>query len=568
MDGSLSHHDHDSHTSSDFGRRRGGWITFPFITGALAGLTLAAGGWLSNLIVYLIQEFNVKSIDAAQISNVVTGFSFLSPVIGAIIADSSFDSFSVISISSCISLLGIVLLALTETFNSLKPQPCVKEPELCQPTSKLQHAILYTAIALATIGVGGTRYTMATMGANQFENRKNQATFFNWFFFTLYTATVVSFTAIVYVEDNVSWRLGFGLCAIANLIGLVIFLCGARFYRFDKPQGSPFVGLARVVVASARKRNLQHSSGGSKDYYYGHGGVTDDLVGSATPSSSFRFLNRAAQKIEGDIKPDGSIGKPWRQCTVQQVEDFKTLIRILPVWSTTIFLGTPVAVQYSLTILQALTMDRQIGPHFNIPAGSILVIVFISTAISLTVIDRFLWPTWQKLTGQFPTFLQRIGLGHVLNILGMVVSALVESKRLKIAKTHHLQDQLGAIVPMAALWLFPQLILVGIGEAFHYPGQVALFYQEFPVSLRSTSTTMAALIIGISFYLGTGVINLIQKVTRWLPDNINNGKLENVYWMLVVVGVLNFGYYLVCASLYKYQNVEGADCNSGPDSEK
>ncbi|VVA29279.1 PREDICTED: NRT1/ PTR [Prunus dulcis] len=559
MDGSISQHDHDSHTSSDFGRRRGGWITFPFITGALAGLTLAAGGWLSNLIVYLIQEFNVKSIDAAQISNVVTGFSFLSPVIGAIIADSFFDSFSVVSISSCISLLGIVLLVLTETFNSLKPQPCVKEPELCQPTSKLQHAILYTAIALATIGVGGTRYTMATMGANQFENRKNQATFFNWFFFTLYTATVVSFTAIVYVEDNVSWRLGFGLCAIANLIGLVIFLCGARFYRFDKPQGSPFV---------AWKRNLQHSSGESKDYYYGHGGVTDDLVGSATPSSSFRFLNRAAQKIEGDIKPDGSIGKPWRQCTVQQVEGFKTLIRILPVWSTTIFLGTPVAVQYSLTILQALSMDRQIGPHFNIPAGSILVIVFFSTAISLTVIDRFLWPTWQKLTGQFPTFLQRIGLGHVLNILGMVVSALVESKRLKIAKSHHLQDQLGAIVPMLALWLFPQLILVGIGEAFHYPGQVALFYQEFPVSLRSTSTTMAALIIGISFYLGTGVINLIQKVTRWLPDNINNGNLENVYWMLVVVGVLNFGYYLVCASLYKYQNVEGADCNSGPDSEK
>ncbi|KAH0968976.1 hypothetical protein GBA52_029162 [Prunus armeniaca] len=382
---------------------------------------------------------------------------------------------------------------------------------------------------------------MATMGANQFENRKNQATFFNWFFFTLYTATVVSFTAIVYVEDNVSWRLGFGLCAIANLIGMVIFLCGARFYRFDKPQGSPFVGLARVVVASARKRNLQHSSGGSKDYYYGHGGVTDDLVGSATPSSSFRTGGGASTK---DI----------RHGAVKMVYNFHFHYKLLNA-------SKPLD-------SRALTMDRQIAPHFNIPAGSILVIVFISTAISLTVIDRFLWPTWQKLTGQFPTFLQRIGLGHVLNILGMVVSALVESKRLKIAKTHHLQDQLGAIVPMLALWLFPQLILVGIGEAFHYPGQVALFYQEFPVSLRSTSTTMAALTIGISFYLGTGVINLIQKVTRWLPDNINNGKLENVYWMLVVVGVLNFGYYLVCASLYKYQNVEGADCNSGPDSEK
>ncbi|KAI5338975.1 hypothetical protein L3X38_018247 [Prunus dulcis] len=100
-------------------------------------------------------------------------------------------------------------------------------------------------------------------------------------------------------------------------------------------------------------------------------------------------------------------------------------------------------------------MDRQIGPHFKIPAGSILVIVLISTAVSLTLIDRFLCPMWQKLTGQFSTSPQRIGLGHMLNVLGMAVSALVESKQLKIAKTHHLQDQLGAIVPMFVLWLFP-----------------------------------------------------------------------------------------------------------------
>ncbi|KAM1447473.1 hypothetical protein EV1_006504 [Malus domestica] len=564
MDGSLSHDDHEAHTSSDSGRRRGGWITFPFITGALAGLTLAAGGWLSNLIVYLIQEFNVKSIDAAQISNIVAGSSSFFPVIGAIIADSFLGPFSVISISSCISLLGIVLLALTATFNSLKPQTCMNDgSELCKPTSIIQYAILYTSIALATIGLGGTRYTMATMGANQFKNPKTQASFFNWYFFILYAASVVSITVIVYVEDNVSWKLGFGLCVIANILGLVLFLCGTRFYRFDKPQGSPFVGLARVVVASTWKRNLQHSSDESKDYYYGR--VTDMV--HATPSKSFRFLNRAAQKTEGDIKSDGSIAKPWRLCTVQQVEDFKTLMRILPLWSSSIFLGTPIAVHSSLTILQALTMDRHIGPHFKIPAGSILVIVLISTAISLTLIDRFLCPAWQKMTGRFPTSLQRIGLGHVLNVLSMAVSALVESRRLTAVKSHHLQDQPGAIVPMLALWLFPQLVLVGIGEAFHFPGQVALYYQEFPVSLRSTSTAMIALMVGISFYLGTGVIDLVRKVTRWLPDNINSGKLDNVYWMLVVVGVLNFGYYLVCAKLYKYQNVKGANENPGPEGD-
>lgn len=78
--------------------------------GAMIGLTLGFGGCLANLIVYLIGEFNVKRIDAAQISNVVNGCTSLSPVIGAILADSFLGCLSVISISSLVSLLVIIFL--------------------------------------------------------------------------------------------------------------------------------------------------------------------------------------------------------------------------------------------------------------------------------------------------------------------------------------------------------------------------------------------------------------------------------------------------------------------------
>ena len=190
---------------------------------------------------------------------------------------------------------GSFLLTLIATFDSLKPQPCVSGSELCQPTSNLQYAILYTTLALLSIGLGGTRFTLATMGANQFDKPKSQASFFNWYIFTLYSTTVVSFTVIVYVEDNVGWKWGFGIGVIANLIGLAIFLCGVRFYRFDKPKGSPFVGLARVVVAATRKRNLQISSE-SKDYcYHEDQGMTDMAV--ATPSKSFRYVHTLASRI-------------------------------------------------------------------------------------------------------------------------------------------------------------------------------------------------------------------------------------------------------------------------------
>ncbi|XP_022754084.1 protein NRT1/ PTR FAMILY 2.7-like [Durio zibethinus] len=534
------------------GRKQGGWITFPFIIGALAGLTLAAGGWMSNLIVYLIQVFNLKSIDAAQVSNIVNGGSSLFPIVGAIIADSCLGCFAVISIFSSISLLGTGFLALTATVNSLRPQLCIDGSSFCKAPSKVQFLVLYAGIALASIGQGGTRFTLATMGANQFRKPQQQGIFFNWYFFTLYTASVVSSTAIVYIEDNLSWGLGFGICVAVNFIGLAIFLLGNWFYLHDKPLGSPFMNIARVMVAAFKKRNLPLSPL-SEDYYDEHNQAM--TLEAAGPTNSFRFLNRASLKAEGDIGSDGSIAKPWSLCTVQLVEDLKTLIRIFPLWSSSIFLSTPIGIQLSLTILQALSMDRHLGQHFKIPAGSMIVIVLISTSIFLTLIDRFFCPMWQKLIGNSPSALQRIGIGHVLNMLGMAASALVESKRLKMVHAYHLQSQPTSVLPMSALWLFPQLVLVGIGEAFHFPGQVALYYQEFPASLRSTATAMIAMIIGIGFYLSTAIIDFLRRVTSWLPDNINNGRLDHVYWASTVVALVNFGYYLACAMLYTYQNV-------------
>ena len=74
--------------------------------GAAVGFTLGGGGWISNLIIYLIQVFTLKNINAAQISNIVSGSTNLLPVIGAIVADSFFGTFSVAAVSVCISLLG------------------------------------------------------------------------------------------------------------------------------------------------------------------------------------------------------------------------------------------------------------------------------------------------------------------------------------------------------------------------------------------------------------------------------------------------------------------------------
>ncbi|KAL0436853.1 UNVERIFIED_CONTAM: protein NRT1/ PTR FAMILY 2.7 [Sesamum radiatum] len=531
------------------GRRRGGWITTPFIIASVAGLTLGGGGWLNNLIVFLIQEFNIKSINAAQINNVICGCSNFFPVLAAVLADSFLGCFSVIWISSIISLLGLILLVLTVTVDGLRPPDCETGSSFCASTSRIQYTILFAALALVSMGLGSTRFTLTTFGANQFNRLKHQTTYFNLYFFTLYVSSFISATGIVYVEDNLSWAWGYGICIVANVMGFAVFLAGSRFYYHDKLQESPFTGLACVVVACVRKRNAEISSE-SADYYYADTDGGKVAVEEAPPTKSFQILNRAALKTEGDVLPNGSISKLWKLCTVQQVEDLKSLIRILPLWSSSILLSTPIGIQGSLTVLQALTTNRHLGHRFQIPAGSMMVFSLISTAISLTLFDHFLWPMWKRVAGKNPTSLQQIGVGHMLNITSMAVSAIVESKRRDAATSHHLQGGL-----MSVLWLVPQLVIVGTGEAFHFPGQVALYYQEFPTCLKSMATAMVAMQLGVAYYLSTAVIDFVRRVTEWLPDNIDDGRVDNVYWLLVVIGVFNFGFYIVCSWLYKYKNV-------------
>lgn len=503
---------------------------------------------------YLIKEFDVESIDAAQISNLVNGAGSLIPVVAAIIADSFLGCFSTIWISSIISLLGTNLLALTATVDSLRPKPCEVGSTSCTSKPKVQYVVLYAAIVLATLGSGGTRSTLSTIGADQLADKpKDQGIFFNWFFFFWYSASVVASTAIVYVEDNVSWKAGFFICAASNIVALVIFLLGSRFYTKFKPQGSPFTSLARVIVASISKRQVALPST-AEDFFQGCDVAPKSLP--VVPSKTFRYLNRAAIISEGDVKPDGcSTSNRWRLCSVQEVEDFKTLIKILPLWSSSFFLGTTIGVQLSFSVLQALAMDRHIGPSFQIPAGSIQVFVLVSTALFLALFDKFLFPTWRNLSGRSLTPLQRIGVGHVINFVSMGVSALVESKRLNVAKSNQ-------VVPMSVLWLVPQLVLNGIGEAFHYPGQVSLYYQEFPITLKNMATAMISMLVGIAFYLTTVLIDVVRRTTTWLPGNINNGRLDNVYWILVVGGILNFGYYVICAWFYNHKNLNKVDSPS------
>lgn len=179
------------------------------------------------------------------------------------------------------------MFTLMATIQTLRPAPCAIGSYTCETPSNLQYAVLYMTLTLASLGLGGTRFTISTMGAQQLDKNKDQATFFGWYYLTLYVANIISFTAIIYIQDSVSWGLGFALCALANAIGLAALVLGKRLYRQVKPKGSPFMSIARVLVAAIRKRKASGTFG-SQDYYYS--GATQMLkMEDSSSTNRFRY---------------------------------------------------------------------------------------------------------------------------------------------------------------------------------------------------------------------------------------------------------------------------------------
>ncbi|XP_062187828.1 protein NRT1/ PTR FAMILY 2.3-like isoform X2 [Phragmites australis] len=557
--------DHESHDHQTSARKKGGLITLPFLAGSVMGLGMAMSATSSNLIVYLIKKYNVKSIDAAQISNIVRGCMQLAPVVGAVVSDAFFGCYPVAAAGVAVSLLSFVLFTLTATFPSLRPQSCPTpgaESTTCQPPSATQAAVLYAAVCLLAVGNGGTRYNMATMGADQFDggdrrHHHRRDAFFSWYFAFLYASYMVGDTVVVYVQDSVSWAMGFGVCAATAGLGLVALVAGSRYYQRPVPNGSPFTALARVAVAAARKATLDSRSLGRGQYYHGSGRDTDTPTQTQdhAPSETFRFLNRAAMVTPDESETnaqDRPIARPWRLCTVQEVENLKSLLRVLPLWASGILVSMTVNAQVSLTVLQALTMDRTLGPHFAVPAASMTVTVLAAFVLFAALFDRLAIPHWERLTDGKLTPLRRVGLGHAVNIASMAVAALVERRRIGVA---HVGS--GDSARMSALWLVAQLALTGAEEALHLPGNTALFYQEFPATLRSTATAMPPLFIAVGSYMSTAFVDVVRRATGWLPDDLNRSRLDSVYWTLALVAAVNFGYFLVCASMYEYKNADG-----------
>ncbi|KAG6788962.1 hypothetical protein POTOM_005040 [Populus tomentosa] len=608
MEEPLSSQGEMAHQHTATKHSKGGLITMPFIIGTFSGESdeaneafekVASYGLIPNMILYLMRDYSVGVAKGTNILFFWTAGTNFMPILGALISDSYLGRFLTIGLGSISSLLaghvislglavpnlyhggfgqeaykfwdsavsiepkikrGMILLWFTAMVPKVRPPPCDITTQSCKTPTTGQMTLLLSSFALMSIGAGGVRPCSIAFGADQLDNKSNPKnervleSFFGWYYASAAISVLISLTAIVYIQDHLGWKVGFGVPAILMFLSALLFFFASPFYVKQKPSKSLFTGFIQVPVVAYKNRKLAFPPRDSDGWYH-HKRDSKFIA----PTTKLRFLNKACiiRNPEQDIASDGSASNPWSLCTIEQVEELKALLKVIPLWSTGIMISINIS-QSTFQLLQASSMDRHISSSFQIPAGSFGMFTIISLATWVILYDRAILPLASKIKGK-PVQLGaklRMGIGLFLSCMAMVVSAIVESIRRRKAIQEGYLNNAHAVLDMSAMWLVPQHCLNGLAEAFNAIGQTEFYYSEFPKSMSSIAAALFGLGMAVANLLASAILSAVDKLTSrggkesWVSNNINKGHYDNYYWLLAIMSSVNLLYFLVCSWAY------------------
>ncbi|KAF7136053.1 hypothetical protein RHSIM_Rhsim08G0062400 [Rhododendron simsii] len=504
----------------------------------IAGMErFAFKGVASNLVTYLTDVLKMSNSAAAKTVNSWCGFTSMLPLLVAPLADSYWDQYSTILVSSSLYVLG--LLALTST---ALVRPWITIKKTGGPSSSL-----FWSLYMISLGQGGYNPSLQAFGADQLEmdeeilpcSSKNdeisdkKSLFFQWWYFGICSGSLLGVSLMAYVQDTFGWGLGFAIPTIIMVTSIALFSCGSRFYALKQPKGSSvafkyFEKMVHAMKATALK-----------------------IV-----NVRFALLNKSdVVELELEEKPlcqqglDVSEGlNKSSNDGIQLREIARVILHLLPIW--TMLLMFAVIFQQPATFFtkQGMTMKRNIGSNFKIPPATLQSAITVSIILLMPLYDVCFIPLARIITRNEKgiTVTQRMGVGMALSVVAMVIAAIVETKRLEISRNSQSET-----VPLSIFWLLPQYILLGISDIFTVVGMQQFFYSEVPITMRTMGIALYTSVFGVGSFLSALLISLVEHFTGWFCDDMRKARLDNYYWLLALASAFSYLTFVVLCRFYK-----------------
>ncbi|TYI22845.1 hypothetical protein ES332_A06G129200v1 [Gossypium tomentosum] len=446
-------------------KKSGGWKYASLLLVNQGLATLAFFGVSVNLVLFLTRVLDQDNSDAANNVSKWTGTLILVLVLG--------------------------LLSFASWLFLINPADCGDGTKMCRHSSSVGVGTFYLSIYLIAFGYGGHQPTIATFGADQFDDSNpkaadSKAAFFCYFYFALNVGSLFSNTILVYYEDSGKWTLGFLVSLCCAIIALLLYLLGTSRYKYITC-GNPLTRVAQVFVAAFRKWNVAPATA---DALYEVEGPESAIKGSRKipHSDDFKFLDKAATITQYDLcgRKD-----PWRLCTVTQVEEVKCALKMLPIL--------------------ALRLSGS-------PKGL--------------------------------TELQRMGIGLVMGMMAMIAGGVTEIQRLKLVRPGEKKSRLSIFwqVPQYVL-VGASEVFMYVGQLEFFNGQAPDGIKSFGSSLCMASISLGNYVnsLLVSMVMGT---TARDDSPGWIPADLNQGHMDRFFFLIAALTALDFIIYVFCAKWY------------------
>ncbi|XP_045423058.1 solute carrier family 15 member 1 isoform X1 [Lemur catta] len=348
-------------------------------------------GMRAILILYFTNFIGWDDNLSTAIYHTFVALCYLTPILGALIADSWLGKFKTIVSLSIVYTIGQVVISIS-SINDLTDHNHDGTPDSV-PTHV---ALCVIGLALIALGTGGIKPCVSAFGGDQFEQgqEKQRNRFFSIFYLAINAGSLIStiITPMLRVQQcgihsiQACYPLAFGVPAALMAVSLIVFVIGSGMYKKFQPQGNI---MAKVVkcIGFAIKNRFRHRS--------------------KTFPKREHWLDWAKEKYDERLI-----------CQIKMVTRVMFLYIPLPMfWAL-------FDQQGSRWTLQATTMSGKIGA-IEIEPDQMQTVNAILIVIMVPIFDAVLYPLIAKCGFNF-TSLRRMTVGMFLASMAFVAATIVQ----------------------------------------------------------------------------------------------------------------------------------------------
>ncbi|XP_057808098.1 protein NRT1/ PTR FAMILY 5.5-like [Salvia miltiorrhiza] len=509
------------------------------------------------MMAYLTNVWKLGFTRAAAIVNVFWGVVAILPLFLAFLVETLTGNYWMLLLSSFSYSAGLGFLAMsTPPVLGRTMGTCREYKAEC--IGQGQKVLFYTALPLIAFGMSGHLTSWNSFMAEQFvrvegEDDDDERTFWK-FFYSIFATIVLTFVAVLGLPYIKPWSVRFGIPAICTLVATLLFFSGSCSYKYFKPPGSPLTKFFRVFAAAVSKLFCRIPRDPKELFELNH-----PQLYVIPHTKSLRCLDKAA--IVRPTKPlEEQAQNLWRLCTVTEVEETKTILRMVPVWTTFILCGVVNAIGFTYFVEQLDHLDHKVG-RLKLPSVALLWF-FDQTQNQIAKLYAMLANRLAR-SGSIK-FAPPLGIAvsMTLAILCCVTAAKVEARRLGVVRAHGLVEKPDATVPMSMFWLLPQFVLLGASTGIFNYSALCFFVDQAPASTRPYLPFMISAVFGVGILGSVASVFVVGKVSErggkrsWFQHDLNGSRMDKYYWTLAWLMAVNLGVFVVVAMLYRYKESE------------